>query len=98
MEHSLLDSALRLGKIVGVNANGTTINLSHAGLTSGSYHLGSRYGRGEVGEIILIEGQESLSIGKIIDIKLPEKERSNLNTSGYQDDIVDAVEPVNNSV
>lgn len=91
MEHSLLDSALRLGKIVGVNANGTTINLSHAGLTSGSYHLGSRYGRGEVGEIILIEGQESLSIGKIIDIKLPEKERSNLNTSGYQDDIVDAV-------
>lgn len=91
MNHSLLDNALRVGLIVGVGANGTTVNLSHAGLTSGSYHLGNRYGRGEVGEIILIEGQESLSIGKIIDIKLPEKERANLNTVSYQDEKVDAV-------
>lgn len=91
MNHSLLDNALRVGLIVGVGANGTTVNLSHAGLTSGSYHLGNRYGRGEVGEIILIEGQESLSIGKIIDIKLPEKERANLNAVSYQDENVDAV-------
>lgn len=91
MSQSLLDNALRVGVIVGVGANGTTVNLSHAGLTSGSYHLGNRYGRGEVGEIILIEGQESLSIGKIIDIKLPEKERANLNAVSYQDEKVDAV-------
>lgn len=91
MESSLLDSSLRVGIIVGVSANGATINLSHAGLTSGSYHLGNRYGRGEVGEIILIEGQESLSIGKILDIRIPEKERSNLNAASYQNERLDAI-------
>lgn len=87
----VLDSTLKIGIIAGVSAQGITVNLSHAGLKSASYHKGGRYGRGEVGEIILIEGQTSLTIGKILDIKLPEKERTSLHTPASQDEKVDAI-------
>ncbi|WP_429068210.1 ATP-binding protein [Aeromonas bestiarum] len=91
MEPIILDTALKIGIVSGVSASGVFVKLNHAGLKSGSYHLGGRYGRGEVGEIILIEGQTSLTIGKIIDVKLPEKERSSLNTPIQQDEKVDAI-------
>ncbi|MCZ4293156.1 ATP-binding protein [Vibrio sinaloensis] len=87
----VLDSTLQIGIIAGVSAHGVTVNLSHAGLKSASYHKGGRYGRGEVGEIILIEGQTSLTIGKVLDIKLPEKERTSLHTPASQDEKVDAI-------
>jgi len=51
------------------------VNLSEAGSPSGSHFSGGRYGRGEVGEFVLIEGQQSLLLGRIDEIRLREPER-----------------------
>ncbi len=51
------------------------MNLSEAGSPSGSHFSGGRYGRGEVGEFVLIEGQQSLLLGRIDEIRLREPER-----------------------
>lgn len=72
-ELKVLDASLIVGIVSGVNPSSVTISLSHAGLQSASYHQGGRYGRGEVGEIILIECQTMLMIGKIVDIRSPDK-------------------------
>ena len=84
---TILDSSLRIGLVSGVSSKGIDVNLTHVGLKSASYHLGGRYGRGEVGEIVLIEGQTVLTIGKIIDVRLPEKERSQLNPTIHEESI-----------
>lgn len=88
---NILDSSLRIGLISGVSSSGITINLSHAGLRSASYHQGGRYGRGEVGEIVLIEGQTVIIIGKIIDIRLPEKDRTSLHPHAVKSESLDAI-------
>ncbi|EGQ7936824.1 ATP-binding protein [Vibrio vulnificus] len=87
---TILDPSLRIGLVSGVNSKGIDVNLMHVGQKSASYHLGGRYGRGEVGEIVLIEGQTILTIGKIIDVRLPEKERSQLNPT-IQEESIDGV-------
>ncbi|ELP8106923.1 ATP-binding protein [Vibrio vulnificus] len=87
---TILDPSLRIGLVSGVNSQGIDVNLMHVGQKSASYHLGGRYGRGEVGEIVLIEGQTILTIGKIIDVRLPEKERSQLNPT-IQEESIDGV-------
>ncbi|RZQ02272.1 ATP-binding protein [Vibrio vulnificus] len=87
---TILGPSLRIGLVSGVNSKGIDVNLMHVGQKSASYHLGGRYGRGEVGEIVLIEGQTILTIGKIIDVRLPEKERSQLNPT-IQEESIDGV-------
>jgi hypothetical protein len=54
------------------------VNLSEAGNPSGSHFSGGRYGRGEVGEFVLIEGQQSLLLGRIAEIRLREPERRSI--------------------
>ena len=71
----LLRPELFIGVISSVSANLVRINLSDAGSPSGSHFSGDRYGKGEVGELVLIEGQLSLLLGRVIDIKIPESER-----------------------
>lgn len=88
---NIIDSSLRIGLVAGVNSSGISINLFHAGLKSGSYHQGGRYGRGEVGEIVLIEGQTTLIIGKIVDVRLPEKERTTLQPQLDKSGSIDAI-------
>ena len=51
------------------------VNLSEAGRPSGSHFSGGRYGRGEVGEFVLIEGQQGLLLGRIAEVKVREPER-----------------------
>jgi hypothetical protein len=58
-----------------VTARTVGVNLSEAGQPSGSHFAGGRYGRGEVGEFVLIEGQQSLLLGRIAEIHLREPER-----------------------
>ncbi|CAH7304790.1 Cell division protein FtsK [Vibrio chagasii] len=87
LSSGVLNPSLKIGVIAGVNAKGITLNLTKAGLKSASYHHGGRYGRGEVGEVVLIEGQTGLTLGKILDVRLPEKERQGLSNVNCGDGI-----------
>lgn len=71
----LLRPELFLGVTSSVTARTVGVNLSEAGRASGSHFSGNRYGRGEVGEYVLIEGQLSLLLGRIAEIHLREPER-----------------------
>lgn len=71
----LLRSELFMGVLSSVSAYSVRVNLNDAGSPSGSHFSGSRYGKGEVGEFVLIEGQLNLLLGRVTDIKLPEIER-----------------------
>lgn len=71
----LLRPELFLGVASSISARVLGVNLSMAGHPSGSHYSGNRYGRGEVGEFVLVEGQQSLLLGRISEVKLREKER-----------------------
>lgn len=87
LNSGILNPSLKVGVIAGVNAKGITLNLTKAGLKSASYHNGERYGRGEVGELVLIEGQTGLTLGKILDVRLPEKVRQDLANVSSEDEM-----------
>lgn len=74
----LLRPELFLGVASAVTARTVGVNLSEAGQPSGSHFSGGRYGRGEVGEFVLIEGQQSLLLGRIAEIHLREPERRSI--------------------
>lgn len=71
----LLRPELFLGVAASITARTVGVNLCEAGRPSGSHFSGGRYGRGEVGEFVLIEGQQSLLLGRIAEIKVREPER-----------------------
>ena len=71
----LLRPELFLGVASSISARTVGVNLSEAGQPSGSHFGGGRYGRGEVGEFVLIEGQQSLLLGRISEVELRESER-----------------------
>jgi DNA helicase HerA-like ATPase len=75
----ILRNELKVGVVSTVTAQGIKVNLAHAGDVSGAYINGSRYGRGEVGELLLIEGQQSISLGRLTEVCLPDRDRSELS-------------------
>lgn len=74
----LLRPELFLGVASSITARTVGVNLSEAGRPSGSHFSGGRYGRGEVGEFVLIEGQQSLLLGRIAEIRLRDPERRSI--------------------
>ena len=74
----VLRPELFIGVVASVSARSVGVNLSEAGRVSGSHFSGARYGRGEVGEFVLIEGQQGLLLGRIAEVRLREPERRSL--------------------
>ena len=62
-------SDLLMGEIISVTANNAQMLLIDASAGSGTYYRRERYGRGEVGEFILIEGQTVLVFGRMLEVK-----------------------------
>lgn len=79
--NGLLRPELFLGVASAISARHIGVNLSAAGHPSGSHYSGNRYGRGEVGEFVLIEGQQNLLLGRISEVRLGEKERREIRPS-----------------
>ncbi|BCQ38005.1 hypothetical protein ERHA54_06080 [Erwinia rhapontici] len=79
LQSGILRNDLKVGLISSVFAQIAKVNLSYAGELSGSYLDGNRYGKGEVGEILLIEGQQSIILGRLIEVKLPERDRGEIS-------------------
>ena len=89
--NGLLRPELLLGVASSVSARSIGVNLSEAGRPSGSHYSGSRYGRGEVGEFVLIEGQLCLLLGRISEIRLREEERRSIKLNYAGDRGLDAI-------
>lgn len=87
----LLRPELFLGVVSSVTARTVGVNLSEAGRPSGSHFSGGRYGRGEVGEFVLIEGQQSLLLGRIAEIRLREPERRSVRPDFVGNSDLDAL-------
>jgi len=77
----LLRPELLIGVASSITPRTIEVNLSEAGQPSGAHYLGKRYGRGEVGEFVLIEGQQSLLLGRITEVSLREQERKSVTTT-----------------
>lgn len=73
--NGVLQAELFMGQISAVSAYSVRVNLNDAGNPSGSHFSGNRYGKGEVGEFVLIEGQLNLLLGRLVDVRLPETDR-----------------------
>ncbi len=69
-EDGVLNGTLRVGTVYAVATDHLQINLLHAGSASGIYTQRDRYGRGEVGEFVLVEGQQTLILGRLSAVKL----------------------------
>lgn len=77
----LLRPELYVGQLCSVSAQVVKFNLNEAGSPSGSHFLGGRYGKGEVGEFVLSEGQINLLLGRVVEIHLPDADRRLIDTS-----------------
>lgn len=87
----LLRPELFIGVLSAVSAQVVRFNLNEAGSPSGAHFLGGRYGKGEVGEFILIEGQVNLLLGRVVEIHLPDSERHSVGISHSKVKDLDAV-------
>jgi len=74
----LLRPELFMGVASSITARSVGVNLSEAGQPSGSHFSGGRYGRGEVGEFVLIEAQQNLLLGRITEVRLPDHDRRSI--------------------
>ena len=87
----LLRPELFIGLLSSVSAQAVRFNLNKAVSPSGSHFLGGRYGKGEVGEFVLIEGQINLLLGRVVEIHLPETDRRSVDASHSKVVALDAV-------
>lgn len=69
------DAERHVGTISNVSPSSVRANLPLAGKAGGKLHHGIRVGGGEVGEFVLIECDELALLGRILEVRLPEKER-----------------------
>ncbi|KMZ11486.1 Bipolar DNA helicase HerA [Candidatus Burkholderia humilis] len=74
LSEGLLQNSLRVGVVSSITANGVKVNLAHAGEVSGQYLRSHRYGRGEVGELVLIEAQQTMLLGRVTEVSLPDRD------------------------
>lgn len=87
----LLRSELFIGSLSSISSKSVMFNLNDGGSPCGSHFLGGRYGKGEVGEFVLIEGQVNLLLGRVIEVHLPESERRTIDAPFSNGRHLDAV-------
>ena len=86
-----LDPELLVRLVVSVSASRVGVGLTRAGESGGVHYLGHRYGRGEVGEFVVIETQTNVLLGRILEMRLSERERTSSGTIKREGDSLDVV-------
>lgn len=74
-ETNLFEPTLLMGTVAAVDPSRIRINLSKGGLPTSTVFAGARYGLGVVGEFVMIEGEGAAQFGRIVEVRLPERER-----------------------
>lgn len=69
------DSQLSIGTVIEIGPTYVKANLPQAAGSEGHFHHGHRQGRGEVGDFVLIEVGGLAIFGRIVNVRLPERER-----------------------
>jgi Helicase HerA, central domain/Helicase HerA-like C-terminal len=69
------DSQRAVGTVIEVGPSTAKLNLPQASVPSGQWLHGHKLSAGEVGEYLLIEAGELAVLGRLISVKLPERER-----------------------
>lgn len=64
-----------IGTVIEVGPSAAKLNLPYAAASSGQWLHGHKLGAGEVGEFVFLECGEFAILGRLVSIKLPEKER-----------------------
>jgi len=78
----ILRPELLMGIVNTVTANYVQVDFTEAVAPSGSYFSGGRYGKGEVGEFVIIEGQINLVLGKVIEVKIADEFKNGKDALG----------------
>lgn len=73
----LLDPELLVGIVMWVDATRVGVAFRSESASSLHYH-GQRYGRGEVGEFVVIEGETNVLLGRVLEVRLPEGEGASI--------------------
>lgn len=79
-DRSIFEPALFVGTVAAVDPGRVRINLSEGGRPSSTVVGGSRHGLGVVGEFVVIEGEGTAQFGRIVEVRLPERERLAVET------------------
>src|SRR5260370_5161921 len=69
------DDQRSVGTIIEVGPLTAKLNLPRAAVPSGQWLHGHKLSGGEVGEYLLIEAGEFAVLGRLVSVKLPERER-----------------------
>jgi uncharacterized protein len=69
------DPQRAIGTVSEVGPNAVKANLRQAALPEGRLHYGFRLGAGEVGEFVFVECGSAAIFGRIVSVRLPERER-----------------------
>jgi hypothetical protein len=75
LPHYPFDPQRCMGTVCEVTPHSVKVNLPEAATPDGQWLYGNRLGRGEVGEFVVVESGEHAIFGRVINVKLPERER-----------------------
>lgn len=80
------DHSRHVGTVSRVRPGQIEVNLPHASTPMGSHVAGFAFAGGQVGEFVVVEGEEHVVLGRILEVRLPERERLSveLNSSTRQ--------------
>lgn len=77
-----------MGTLCQVGPLSSRVNLPYANHSGGRVHHGNRVACGEVGEFVVIECDEIAIFGRILDVRLPDRERLSVEPGfGDEDDV-----------
>jgi uncharacterized protein len=69
------DPARYIGSVCQVDPSTVRVNLPHAATPISGHHAGYSVPAGQVGEFVLIESEEHAIVGRITEVKLPDRDR-----------------------
>jgi uncharacterized protein len=79
------DPARYIGTVCQVDPNTVRVNLPHAASPVSDHHAGYSMPAGQVGEFVLIESEEHAIVGRITEVKLPERDRLSVEPTADTD-------------